>query len=88
MTRTIIGRDVRNCHPPKALEVVNQLIADLKAGVKDEKTRIMTKGTKIFVIRYLAVRDKENKFMGVLETIEEVSKLYKMIKEVLEKDKE
>lgn len=48
----------------------------------------MTKGTKIFVIRYLAVRDKENKFMGVLETTEEVSKLYKMIKEVLEKDKE
>ena len=44
-TRTIIGRDVRNCHPPKAIPVVEQLLKDFKAGIKDEEIRIMARGT-------------------------------------------
>lgn len=84
-TRTIIGRDVRNCHPPKAVPVVEQMLEDFKSGIKDEEIRLMTRGSKIFVIRYFAVRDEEGKYVGTLETTEEVSELYNIIKEEVEK---
>lgn len=86
-TRTIIGRDVRNCHPPKSLPIVNELIKDLKEGRKDEETRILRRGNKIFVIRYLAVRSIKGEFIGVLETTEEVSSIYNMITDEISKEK-
>ncbi len=32
-TKAVIGRSVQNCHPPQSVHVVNQLLADFKAGV-------------------------------------------------------
>lgn len=84
-TRTIIGRDVRNCHPPKVLDIVNKLIKDLKLGNKDEESRIMLRGSKIFLIRYIAVKDGHNKFIGILETTEEVSDLYSKINQEIDR---
>lgn len=37
-TRSIIGRDVENCHPPKSLHVVEALVNDFKSGKKDEES--------------------------------------------------
>lgn len=73
-TRTIIGRDVRNCHPPKAQQVLNQLLSDFKNGIKDEEIRTLKLGTKVLLIRYYAVRDKEANYIGTLEVTEEISK--------------
>lgn len=78
-TRTIIGRDVRLCHPPKAVPVVEQMLSDFKAGTKDVEVRILEKGTKIFLIRYFAVRDDDGHYVGTLETTEEISKVLGMI---------
>lgn len=78
-TRTIIGRDVRNCHPPKALPTVNKLLEDFKAGDKDLENRIFKKGSKVFLIRYFAVRDEDGTYLGTLETTEEISKIAELI---------
>lgn len=78
-TRTIIGRDVRLCHPPKAVPVVEQMLSDFKAGTKDVEVRILEKGTKIFLIRYFAVRDDDGHYVGTLETTEEISQVLGMI---------
>ncbi|MDO5027628.1 MAG: DUF438 domain-containing protein [Bacillota bacterium] len=78
-TRTIIGRDVRNCHPPKAILVVNQLLEDFKAGKKDVENRFMKKGNKIFLIRYFAVRDDQEVYVGTLETTEEISEILDLV---------
>ena len=80
-TRTIIGRDVRNCHPPKSLPVVNQLLEDFKAGTKDEETRVIIRGTKILLVRYFAVRDEAGKYIGTVETTEEISEILKKVEE-------
>lgn len=74
-TRTIIGRDVRNCHPPKAVPIVEQMLKDFKEGVKDEELRFVFMGSKVLSIRYFAVRDEEGKYVGTLETTEEISGL-------------
>lgn len=72
-TRTIIGRDVRHCHPPKAVPVVEQMLRDFKSGAKDEEVRIITPGNKVLLIRYYAVRDEANEYVGTLEVTEEIS---------------
>lgn len=84
-TRTIIGRDVRHCHPPKAVPVVNQMLIDFKAGTKDEETRIITPGTKVLLVRYYAVRDEKGEYIGTLELTEEISKIVDMVNELRSK---
>jgi PAS domain S-box-containing protein len=69
----ILGTDVRDCHPEKSQERVNQLLEDLKSGkidtdkmivpCKDEKT-----GEPITVlVQYIAVRSPEGEYLGCME---------------------
>lgn len=81
-TRTIIGRDVRLCHPPRAVPVVEQMLADFKAGIKDSETRIVTPGTKVLLVRYFAVRNADNEYLGTLEMTEEISELIDTVNEL------
>ena len=74
-TRSIIGRDVANCHPPKSLHIVEQLMEDLRSGKKDQEYFWINKGDQFIMIRYYAVRDPEGTFLGVVETTEEISEL-------------
>ncbi|MPN57775.1 hypothetical protein SDC9_205469 [bioreactor metagenome] len=74
-TRSIIGRDVENCHPPKSLHVVEKLIEDFKSGKKEEERFWIQKGGMFILIRYYAVRDKEGTYLGVVEVTEEISGL-------------
>lgn len=73
-TRTIIGRDVANCHPPKSLSAVEELVEDFKAGRKDEESFWIQKDGAFIIIRYFAVRDGDE-YLGVLEVSEEISEL-------------
>lgn len=73
-TRTIIGRDVANCHPPKSLSVVDQLIEEFRSGKKDQENFWIQRGGAFVLIRYYAVRD-EGEYLGVLEVTEEISHL-------------
>ncbi len=79
--RSIIGRDVRNCHPPKALPVVEKLLEDFKAGRKDLEIRFAPMGEKLVLVRYAAVRDNEGNYLGTVETVEEISSIIKMAEE-------
>lgn len=74
-TRSIIGRDVANCHPPKSLHVVEKLVEDFKAGRKDEEHFWIQRGGMFILIRYYAVRDEAGTYLGVVEVTEEISGL-------------
>lgn len=74
-TRSIIGRDVAHCHPPKSLHIVEKLVEDFKAGVKDEESFWLQKGDQFIMIRYYAVRSESGEYLGVMEVTEEISKL-------------
>lgn len=73
-TRTIIGRDVANCHPPKSLAVVENLIEDFRSGKKDEEIFWIQRGGAFVLIRYYAVRDN-GEYLGVVEVTEEIANL-------------
>lgn len=71
-TKSVIGRTVQNCHPPKSVHVVEKILSDFKAGTKDsEEFWIDSRGMFIY-IRYFAVRDPQGAYLGTLEVTQEV----------------
>lgn len=68
----IIGREVRNCHPPKSVHVVNMILDAFKSGEKSEASFWIRMGGKFILIRYFAVREG-GEYRGCLEVSQEVS---------------
>ena len=68
-----MGKTVQQCHPPDSVGKVNTVIADLKSGRRDyAEFWIELKGRKIY-IRYFAVRDNNNKYLGILEVGQDIT---------------
>lgn len=66
-TKAVIGRTVQNCHPPRSVHVVEELLADFKAGRKDTEDFYIKFRDKYVYIRYFAVRDEIGQYVGTLE---------------------
>ena len=66
-TKAVIGRTVQNCHPPRSVHVVEELLADFKAGKKDSEDFWIKFRDKYVYIRYFAVRDEKGSYIGTLE---------------------
>jgi len=71
----IIGRDVRNCHPPSTVHVVEKIIASFKDGTKDHETFWIQIKDKFVLIQYFAMRNKEDAYKGTLEVSQEISEI-------------
>ena len=73
-TPAVIGRLVKNCHPPKSVHIVEEIISDFKHNKKDmEEFWINFKDLTIY-IAYYAIRDESGSFMGVLEVSQDISR--------------
>ena len=70
--KTIIGREVKNCHPPKSVHIVEQIVADLRSGKKDHEDFWIKMGDKFVYIRYFAVRNAAGEFLGTLEITQDI----------------
>lgn len=69
---SIIGRKVINCHPPASMHIVETIIDDLKNGRKDHEDFWINMKDKYILLRYFAVRDDNNEFLGVLEVTQNI----------------
>lgn len=67
-----IGREVFSCHPPKIEKIVRKIIHDFKSGERDEVTVWMNKEGKTFLVKYLAVRDKDSHYLGTMELVQDM----------------
>jgi DUF438 domain-containing protein len=74
-TKAIIGRQVSNCHPPASVHIVEQIVADLMAGKKDQEDFLIRMGERFVLIRYYAVRNKEGEYLGTLEFTQDIAPL-------------
>lgn len=73
-TKSVIGREVVNCHPPKSMHMVQQILDDFRSGVRDTADFwIDMRGKKIY-IRYFALREADE-YLGCLEVTQEVSEI-------------
>ncbi len=73
--RTIIGREVSNCHPPASVHIVERLVEELKSGKKDNEDFWIKMGPKFVYIRYFAVRDDDGKYLGTLEVSQNIKEI-------------
>ena len=74
----IIGREVRNCHPPKSVHLVNQILDAFKSGARDSAEFWIELGGKFIYIRYFAVRDADGYYRGCLEISQELTQIRKL----------
>jgi hypothetical protein len=72
-TKAVIGRTVQNCHPPQSVHVVEKLLEDFKAGIKDAEDFWINIKDKFIYIRYFAVRDDTGRYMGTLEFTQNIA---------------
>jgi len=72
-TRGVIGAKVQNCHPQKSVHVVNQILADFKAGQRDVAEFWIPMGPRFVHIRYWPVRGADGRYLGCLETVQDVA---------------
>lgn len=71
----LLGKDIRLCHRKESLPKVEKMLDDLKSGRKDEdEFWVDSLGPKI-LNRFIAIRDKEGKYLGTLEFVMDYSAL-------------
>ncbi len=70
---SVIGREVKNCHPPQSVHIVEKIVEDLRSGKKDhEDFWINFKGMFVH-IRYYAVRNEKGEYLGTLEVTQDIA---------------
>lgn len=71
----VIGRKVQNCHPRESVSTVEEIIRAFRNGEEDEAEFWLELDGKFIYIIYNAVRDKEGNFKGVLEMMQDVTRI-------------
>ena len=67
-----LGEEVYDCHPQRVREIVRSVIEKLKSGEQDMISFPAEKRGRKVMIQYLAVRDRDGGYLGLLETVQEV----------------
>ncbi|MEI6388956.1 MAG: DUF438 domain-containing protein [Spirochaetota bacterium] len=70
-----IGRNVKNCHPPKSLAAVEQILASFRSGQKDTARFWIEMGGRFIVIEYFAVRDLGGSYLGTFEMSQDATEI-------------
>ncbi len=77
-SRAIIGRKVQNCHPPRSVEIVDNILRDFRSGHRNVAEFWIDFHGKFVHIRYFAVRDKQGTYLGTLELTQNIAPLRKL----------
>jgi len=71
----VIGRKVINCHPPKSVHVVEEILDSFRAGKHSVAEFWIEMHGKFIHIRYLAIRDRSGAYRGCLEVSQDVTEI-------------
>jgi len=72
-TKAIIGRTVQQCHPRNSLHAVEEVLNDFREEKREEAGFWINMEGRLIHIRYFAIRDKDNKYLGCLEVTQDVT---------------
>lgn len=71
----VIGRAVQNCHPKDSVYMVEEIIRAFKSGEQDEAEFWLEINGRFIYIIYVAVRDDTGQYKGILEMMQDVTKI-------------
>lgn len=74
-TNSIIGRDVKNCHPHESVHVVEKIVEAFRMGEKDKASFWIQMKGEFILIQYFAVRDENGNYKGVVEVSQEITEI-------------
>nr|WP_315097673.1 DUF438 domain-containing protein [uncultured Porphyromonas sp.] len=74
-SKNVIGRDVKNCHPRTSVHLVEEIIEKFRNGEEDEVDFWINKPNLFIYITYVAVRDEQGRFRGVLEMMQDCTRI-------------
>lgn len=70
-----IGRHVENCHPPKSVHMVKDILQKFADGERDVAEFWIEIQGKFIHIRYFAVRNPAKEYLGCLEVTQDVTEI-------------
>jgi DUF438 domain-containing protein len=76
--RAILGRDVRMCHPPSSVHIVDQIVGDFRSGKADSAPFWIQMGGKFIHIEYFALRNEKGEYLGTLEMSQDLTEKRKI----------
>ena len=74
-SKNVIGRDVKNCHPRKSVHIVEEIIEKFRNGEQDFVEFWINKPGLFIYISYSAVKDENGKFRGILEMMQDCTRI-------------
>jgi DUF438 domain-containing protein len=69
---SVVGRLVQQCHPQKSVHLVEQILKDMKEGIREKATFWINFGEMFVHIGYYAVRDTDGTYRGCVEMVHDV----------------
>jgi DUF438 domain-containing protein len=72
-SRAILNRDVKLCHPPSSVHIVEQILEDFRSGRQDHAPFWIQMKDKFVFIEYYALRDENGEFLGTLEVSQDLT---------------
>ncbi len=74
-SRSIINRDVRLCHPPGSVHIIEKILEDFKSGKASHAPFWIQMKGKFIHIEYFALRDESGDYLGTLEVSQDLTEL-------------
>lgn len=71
--RAILKRDVRLCHPPSSVHVVEKILSDFREGKENKAQFWINFQGKFVLIEYYAVRNENGEYLGTLEVTQDLT---------------
>lgn len=72
-SRAILHRDVKMCHPPSSVSVVEQILDDFRTGRESSAPFWIQMKGKFVHIEYFALHDDDGNFLGTLEVSQDLT---------------
>ena len=77
-TPSVVGRDVRNCHPSKSVDRVLEIIDGFKNKSLDKAEFWLELNGRMIYIRYFPLRNPNGDYKGVLEVTQDITEIRKI----------
>lgn len=74
-SKAIIGRKVQHCHPPRSVDVVDRILSDFREGRQNVAEFWIDFKGRFVHIRYFAIRDEQQRYLGTLEVTQDVTRI-------------
>jgi len=74
----IIGREVKRCHPPTSVHIVENILHSFKIKEKEDAEFWINMGDKKIHIRYYPMFDDDGNYKGTMEVTQDITEIQKL----------